>query len=231
MKRKFKELFMGLERAHGSYNISGERADGKKQGVAKTVRENVTVEKWEAHLAGKKGLGIIPINDDSCCRFGAIDVDQYDGLDLNKVTAKISKLKLPLWPCQSKSGGVHLYLFTKEWVPADILQGRLRDMAAALGFGGSEIFPKQTKILADRGDVGQWINMPYFGNERWCCITGDFIFKPYDFVERALATRLSLKELEDLKIKQPTTDFDDGPPCLQHLSTQGFPSGTRNNGL
>tara|TARA_B100000287_G_scaffold365834_1_gene360768 strand:+ start:32396 stop:33880 length:1485 start_codon:yes stop_codon:yes gene_type:complete len=226
MKKQFKELFMGLERAHGSYDISGERADGKKQGIAKTVREDVTETKWEMHLAGQKGLGIIPINDDSCCRFGAIDVDQYDGLDLKKINEKLKTLNLPLWPCQSKSGGVHMYLFTKEWVPADILQAKLRDMAAALGFGGSEIFPKQTQILADRGDVGQWINMPYFNTERWCNK-----LKPNEFVEKALAARLSLSELQDLKIKQPTSDFDDGPPCLQHLSTQGFPSGTRNNGL
>ena len=27
---KFKEIFMGLPRAHGSYVINGERADGKK---------------------------------------------------------------------------------------------------------------------------------------------------------------------------------------------------------
>ena len=46
---KFKELFMGLDRAHGSYEISGERADGKKQGRAKTVREDVTDDKWQSH--------------------------------------------------------------------------------------------------------------------------------------------------------------------------------------
>ena len=140
---KYKELFAGLDRAHGSYEINGERADGKKQGRAKTVREDVTLEKWEAHINGTHGIGIIPINDDSQCRFGAIDVDQYDGLDFAKINAKLEELKLPLWPCASKSGGVHLYLFTKEWVGADTLQARLRDMAAALGFGGSEIFPKQ----------------------------------------------------------------------------------------
>ena len=70
------KLFEGLPRAHGTYEIKGERADGKKQGKATTVREDVTLEKWQAHLDGKTGIGIIPINDDSSCKFGAIDVDQ-----------------------------------------------------------------------------------------------------------------------------------------------------------
>jgi len=223
---KFKEIFMGLPRAHGSYVINGERADGKKQGRATTIREDVTDEKWQAHLDGTMGLGIIPINDDSSCRFGAIDVDQYDGLDFGKINEKLADLKLPLWPCASKSGGVHLYLFTSEWVSADLMQRKLRDMAAALGFGGSEIFPKQTHILADRGDVGQWINMPYFGKERWCNN-----MDPDTFADAALKGRLTQKQLEKLEIKAPTQAFDDGPPCLQHLAGQGFPAGTRNNGL
>ncbi len=223
---QFKELFMGLDRAHGSYEISGERADGKKQGRAKTVREDVTDDKWESHIQGKMGLGIIPINDSSECRFGAIDIDEYEGLDIGAINGKLQQFKFPLWPCQSKSGGVHLYCFTSEWVGADTLQRKLRDMAAALGYGSSEIFPKQTQILAERGDVGQWINMPYFGKERWCNN-----MDPKDFVEQALKHRLTAKQLSDLKVKMPESDFDDGPPCLQHLSGQGFPAGTRNNGL
>lgn len=222
----FKELFMGLTRAHGSYVINDERADGKKQGRATTIREEVTDEKWTQHLNGVHGLGIIPINDDSSCRFGAIDVDQYDGLNFGKINQKIEDFKLPLWPCMSKSGGVHLYLFTSEWVSAELMQRKLRDMAAALGFGGSEIFPKQTHILADRGDVGQWINMPYFGKERWCNN-----MDPKTFATRALDARLTAKQLEEIVVEAPSTYFDDGPPCLQHLASQGFPAGTRNNGL
>lgn len=220
------KLFEGLPRAHGTYEIKGERADGKKQGKATTVREDVTLEKWQAHLDGKTGIGIIPINDDSSCKFGAIDVDQYDGLDIKVVNDKIKQYKLPLFPCMSKSGGVHLYIFTSEWVPADVMQNKLRDIAAALGFGGSEIFPKQAYILADRGDVGQWINMPYFGNERIC--NG---LSAEKFTAAALSNRLSLEDFNKLKIPQPKSDFEDGPPCLQHLSAQGFPQGTRNNGL
>jgi hypothetical protein len=222
----FMEIFEGLSRAHGTYAIKGSRQDNKLTGKATTVREPVTKELWQQHLEGKTGLGVIPINDDSLCKFGAIDIDTYDGsIDLPKINAAIEELKVPLFPCASKSGGIHLYLFTNEWVEAGLIQQKLKDLAAYMGYGGCEIFPKQTKILADRGDIGQWINMPYFGDTRWC--QG---MKPEAFIEKVMANRFTAKQLEDLVIKVKT-DFEDGPPCLQHLATKGFPQGTRNNGL
>ena len=35
-----------------------------------------------------------------------------------------------------------------------------------MGFSGCEIFPKQDQILADRGDVGNFINLPYFDSDK-----------------------------------------------------------------
>ena len=224
---KFMELFSGLNRAYGHYEIREQRDDGKKQGRAATIRKEVTPELWEKHLRGEESLGIIPINDSSECKFGAIDVDQYDGLDMKAIHEKIHRFKLPLFPCESKSGGVHLYLFTREWVPAGLMQRKLKDMAAVLGFGGSEIFPKQTMILAERGDIGQWINMPYFGKTRWWnrCDHDEF-------VNTVMPNRVSKSELEKFEIEHSNNGlFIDGPPCLEQLAIQGFPTGTRNDGL
>jgi|TARA_R110001592_G_scaffold13613_3_gene62280 hypothetical protein len=224
MNKEFYKLFEGLTRAHGEYTLNGKlRADGKKEGRATTVRQDVTLEKWEAHLTGKKGLGIIPINDKSMCKFGAIDIDVYKDLDYESILLKVKSFKLPLYACKSKSGGVHLYIFLNEWTSALIIQTKLKEFAAMLGFGGSEIFPKQTEILADRGDIGQWINMPYFGDQRWC--NG---LSPLEFLKQI--KKVNIEELDT--IAEPTGDtFSDGPPCLQHLAGQGFPAGTRNNGL
>ena len=150
MENRFSSLFAGLERAHGTYEIKDSRADGKLTGKAITVRENVTLQHWKDHLAGVKGLGIIPINDNSKVKFGAIDVDEYAELDLKELSKKLEDLKLPLIPCRSKSGGVHLYLFCKEWVSAQLVKTKLEELSAALGFGGCEVFPKQIQILAER---------------------------------------------------------------------------------
>jgi hypothetical protein len=71
-------------------------------------------------------------------------------------------MKLPFVVCRSKSGGAHLFLFLKEYYPAVDIRDYLGEMAAALGHSNCEIFPKQDQILVDRGDVGNFINLPYF---------------------------------------------------------------------
>ncbi len=106
-------------------------------------------------------MGIIPIRDDSTCVFGAIDIDVYADIDHVQIVAMLAKLGYPLVVCRSKSGGAHVYLFAAEPVPAAKMQAKLRDIAARLGHGTAEIFPKQIKIGGDR-DLGSWINMPYF---------------------------------------------------------------------
>ena len=42
------------------------------------------------------------------------------------------------------------------------MQSKLKQMAIILGYEGSEIFPKQTEILVDRGDTGNFLNLPYY---------------------------------------------------------------------
>ena len=78
-------------------------------------------------------------------------------------------MKLPLVPCMTKSGGVHLFLFTKEPIPAFKLQNKLEEIAASMGRTGDEIFPKQyewSKQQPQEKQTGNWLNMPYFsGND------------------------------------------------------------------
>jgi hypothetical protein len=40
------------------------------------------------------------------------------------------------------------------------MQSKLKEMAIILGYEGSEIFPKQTEILVERGDTGNFLNYP-----------------------------------------------------------------------
>ena len=233
MEDKFMSLFAGLDRAHGTYEIKDARADGKLTGNAVTVREKVTLDHWKKHLDGSKGLGIIPINDQSKVKFGVIDVDEYKGLDLKDLSKKLVEQHIPFVPCRSKSGGVHLYLFCKEWINAEAMQLKLKELAAGLGFGDAEIFPKQTKILADRGDIGQWINMPYFNSReslRYAIGKDGNALSPEEFLTYAEDLKVNLEELKKCHV-QVNTELEEGPPCLQLLTKQGFPEGTRNNGL
>jgi hypothetical protein len=56
-------------------------------------------------------------------------------------------------------------IWSRALTSAD-LQPKLVAIAALLGFAGSEVFPKQQKILVDRGDTGNFLNMPYFAGSR-----------------------------------------------------------------
>lgn len=230
---RFKAIFSGLEFAYGTYKIEKSRGDGKQTGKGVVVRQAPTDELWEKHLQGvEPSLGIIPIRSDNTCIWGCIDIDQYP-LDHKGLVEKVLKLKLPLVVCRSKSGGAHCFLFTKEPVPAGDMQDSLKTMAALLGEAGREIFPKQSEILVERGDTGNFLNLPYFA--------GDDGMR-YAFKEDGTAA--SLEEfyvLYDSYVQdglpsveppvQPDQPIKDGPPCLQALCGQGFPEGTRNNGL
>ena len=131
--KKFKQIFSGLDRAYGQY-IPGNLKNGKQGGNAFIKKSTVTDSLWSDHVEGKEpSLGIIPIRDDSTCSWGCIDVDTYP-LDHKKIIKNIQKLNLPLIVCRSKSGGAHLFLFTKEWITASLMRNTLMLWAGELGY-------------------------------------------------------------------------------------------------
>ena len=230
----FMEYFKGLDRAYGTYDLSrAKNENGKVIGKPKTVHKNVTLELWKDHLEGRNGIGIVPILDNSTCYFGAIDIDVYKGLNVKNIIKEIINLDLPLIPCRSKSGGLHCYLFVKEPVTAIQMKEKLSIFAAVLGFGESEIFPKQSEVLSERGDIGQWINMPYFNlnkGDRYAYNENGNKLSATDFIDKVEKVRLTKKEFIAFKVNILST-IEDGPPCLQYLITKGFAPGVRNDGL
>ena len=164
---KFKEIFEGNNSAYGMMKLTGKVTDkGKAVSEAFIKREKVTDNLWEDHIAGKDpALGVIPINENNECKWGCIDVDVYN-VDHLVLMRNIKGLGFPLVTFRSKSGGAHLFLFAKEFIPASLMQSKLKAMADALGYAGSEIFPKQTEILVERGDTGNFLNLPYHGGVR-----------------------------------------------------------------
>ena len=230
MAAAFMEVFTGMEQAYGTYAIGRNRKGAKQVGKAQTLREPLTKRQWELHLAGDQGLGVIPIREDNTVLWGCIDVDDYH-VDLPALARKIHDQKLPLIVCRTKSGGAHVFIFFKDPVAATDCQDALRDLASGLGFGGSEIFPKQTEVLLERGDLGNWLNMPYFGGDD----TNRFAIKPdgtqakaQEFLAAVGRVALSPSELEGVSYAKADDILPDGPPCLQALCAAGFPEGQRN---
>ena len=167
---RFLQLFEGYGKAHGQTAVLDRARHGKTQAKYQIVHEPLTVELVRDHLDGKLGVGSIPIDEQSKCSFGALDIDDYN-LDLPALLEKVKRFKLPLVMCRSKSGGAHLFLFLSEKIAAAEVRDRLAEFASVLGWGNCEIFPKQEEVRADRGDIGNFINLPYQNtvcpDQRW----------------------------------------------------------------
>ena len=237
LAKEFFDLFEGSDIAHGTFQVKGaDRADGKKQGQAKVLREPPTLELWQQHLSGETGLGIIPINSENNCKWGAIDVDTYT-VDHKDLISKLKKNKIPAVVGRSKSGGAHIWVFVDEFIPASDMQSSMADLASSLGFADSEIFPKQTAILVNRGDTGNFLNMPYQSGERTVRYAFDNegeTLSTKDFVEYARLCQITPSKFEKLDFqfqKTKKVKLEEGPPCLEHLCNQGFAEGSRNNAL
>jgi hypothetical protein len=117
------------------------------------------------------------------------------------------------------------------------MQSKLKAMSEALGYAGSEIFPKQTVIHVDKGDTGNFLNLPYHGGVRGLRYTFEAggnaasLESFYSIYDEWAQTR---EQIESIKIKGKVQDkeaFKDGPPCLNRLAEEGFGEGSRNNAL
>jgi hypothetical protein len=217
LHQRFAELFVGGDQAHGLWD--------ERRG-AKTDHGPATPEHYAEHLAGKLGLGLVPVRRDGTCRFAAIDID-INSIDHEELLRKVLARKLPLAVCRSKSGGAHLYLFAREpGQPAAQIIQTLKKWATLLGYPAAEVFPKQTKVT--KKNLGNWINLPYFGDAK----TSRYAVGPRG--------ALSLAEfLASVRPYDPALAIDESvdetssemPPCLQTLSQHGVPEGHRNQAL
>jgi|13_taG_2_1085334.scaffolds.fasta_scaffold00765_10 hypothetical protein len=222
--------FEGSRAAYGTTVVGRVGRNGKTESNSRVVHGQLDEEKIQAHIDGELGVGSIPINSENVCKFGALDIDTYD-LDLQALNRKVQAMKMPLILCRSKSGGAHLFLFLKDWEPAALIREYLTEMSIALGYSGCEIFPKQDKILAERGDVGNFINMPYYGGDITTRYAMDKDGEAVDFdkfFKMVNAKRVSAAELNEMKFGGQRKYFTDGPYCLEVMASQGKIQDNRN---
>lgn len=231
--RDIPDLFRGREDCHGAYGLLNNRTTdrGKKTGQAATRRQPVTPELWAAHLAGQQRLGIVPVLKNGTCWWFCLDVDHYqdEGL-LPLIAARIDELSLPLVMTRSKSGGAHLWCFLSEPMDANAA------IAVALSFKKRlalpeehvDIFPAQGKA----SDIGNWMNMPYFGAQcHGAGIDGLAEQTVDEFVHYANERIVHPSDI-GLARKQSATRVTGGkmPPCIAKFFDEGcIPEGGRNN--
>ena len=243
--KDFIKYFTGLKRNFGFCNINNGYKDpdtGKLKfnpGDYGWSGKLITEEDYTQHLNGTKSIGIQPCDDNGLARFGAIDIDPkvYKNLDIKFYLDTIQEKKLPLIPIKSKSGGLHLYVFTEELVKAKVVKDFLEQVLFLFKLPiTTEIFPKQTKLGTNTDDQkvnGNFINLPYFNkNERVALdpsgqeMTLDLFLK---VVGMNLMTSTKLKDISENIVKIELTggaeEFKDGPPCLEILSKEKMDDG------
>jgi len=230
LAERFMAAFEGFSAAHGQTQISDERRAGKQKAKSYIVRKPLTLDLIKSHIAGDWGVGSIPINEDNKCRFGALDIDQYP-LDLEALDKKLRNAGIPCIVCRSKSGGAHIFFFFKEWIGAGEFRDKASEISAVLGYGGCEIFPKQEQVLVERGDVGNFINLPYFDAEqtlRYALLEDGEAATLEQFLDLIEERKLDVSTFLTLELGGTSDQFKEWPPCLKHLLESGIPEGGRN---
>jgi len=239
MPKRLLKLFAGNPDVHGVYLPPKQKtpdARGKLKGRQWAESAPVTLELWQKHVKGEQGLGVYMLRRDGTVRFAAIDMDVYP-TQHKLIARRITDEKLPLVLCKSKSGGAHLYLFGKEDLPASLVRRRLEAWAARLNLyefvkrkeDKIEVFPKQDSLSGD-SDVGNYLNMPYFGDERQALNDDGKVLTLDQFITKANATATTVEALEKLGLDEGEA-LKDGPPCLQALVAAGPINAYRDNSL
>ena len=160
---KFKPFwFVGHNADYRTYEIH----------LIKEIHKN----EWSTPEDNQVDMGVIlppcDLNGDSetkgLVHWGAIDEDVYNKPEhLKRIVQQIYDEKLPLAPCYSKSGGLHIYMFCKKGMAedGDKIVNALKHYKKILKATAEEIFPKQTKPKWDdtkkRWSPGNGILVPY----------------------------------------------------------------------
>ena len=237
MDKRYIKYFDGYREAYGLADFEHEEAkidpeSGKKRPVYRWNFEPLTEEIYNSHVEGKISIGIQPCNTDKEARLGVIDIDPKDYADFDKkfFIDKIQEFDLPLIPVESKSGGLHLWIFIDEFMSAKDIVSFLTNLLPLFKLKpNTEIFQKQTELTRDEstGKIGpgQFINLPYYGGERKGLNVDGTSFTLDNFLQLIEANTVSKNDLQqitegiDKKIYEGVNgDFIDGPPCMAVLS-------------
>jgi hypothetical protein len=229
--KQFASLFQGNPYFRAVVRVSDERNNGKMKSTVTTVSEPVNEGHYRRHLEGEERYGCVLLQMDQTVTFGAIDLDVYgDAAYITSILQWVEHFRLPLIPCRTKSGGLHLYLFLAEPTPAKEVREILHAISAEIGCANykgkdAEIFPKENTVNFVEGGTGSNITLPYFNAGDADCATYMMNFKMEPmtldvFLLYASEKRTTVPVVTRLlkARKEDVGDFLKGaPPCLQSV--------------
>ena len=164
MVEEFVKLFTGLTDNFGKADMSKAKFDTERNKIKPEYMwtgHPITSTPYQEHLDGKISIGIQPCRRQGKVSFGCIDIDptNYKDFKISTLLFLIEKHKLPVVPCRSKSGGLHIYIFLKEEISAQAMRDSLLTLLLPLELKRTtELYPKQVELIDTQG---QFINLPY----------------------------------------------------------------------
>lgn len=200
------------------YAESGTDTRGKQKAGYQIFRQPLPDALFLSHFAGKQAISVQPILETgNTCQWGAIDIDIYgDPKLVDRVRATANLFGLTCYIEQSKSLGVHVYIFLDRPTLVKPFRKALQKLAIWLGHPKAEIRPVQDEINFAAGDLGTFMALPGFGIG----------------IERAkeqfAACTMTLEDFDKLTFEG---DFSDGPACLFPLQRLGEANGFSNRNL
>jgi len=206
--KDFKHLFYAIK-GYKAVPTTRIKESGKVEYNYSAISNNLVEHDYLNHLEKIEGLTPSPIYETNLCCWGAIDVDVYNWDEDKKITLLKKAIALGLVPANSKSGGIHLWCFSKIDVLAKHMRNYLCWARDELVLDPkTEIFPKQIEVTTDedgKEKYGNGITIPYrayyMDPDNSPCglnVYRDKIFKlpPYQFIKVVESKVKSLHDFE-----------------------------------
>lgn len=133
------------------------------------------------HLTGETPIGVYPLRHDSVdgwiVRFGVVDLDiqapgkhrwdyetQHEAYDAAwNLDRTLKQLNIRAWRERTKSGGMHVWAFAADWVPAQHMRNALLVACQVAGIPPSEVNPKSDGGGHEPDFMSNYIRLPYPG--------------------------------------------------------------------
>ena len=226
MNKQLAELFAGNNTSYIQATLTGSKDDrGKRKADYLTIHKPLTEEIWKDHIDGKVVIGLKPEREDKAI-WGCIDIDpkNYQDYSSKKYVDIITKAKLPLVPVLSKSGGLHLFLFLKDWANVDDIK-KVLNKWNTLYFLSNEVFP-----------MNKAVGMPYTNAElttEYAIAENGMGINLQSFIVLANKKKMNIQELNNFETPtyEPEAQWANYPPCVQKLIQEKWSGNNRNNFL
>jgi hypothetical protein len=194
-----------------SLHCGREDAVGTEEGGCLRINESEFNAKIAAHLLGGDPTGVYPMVKnpfgDWVVHFGVVDFDEGEeeslvhALNLQTV---LDMLNITAWVERSRSKGYHVWVYSREWVPATVMRFGLLGATQVAKAPVKEINPKQTSL--GEGKIGNYIRLPYPGHlgdscvpdRRVVIVDGSEILPLEEFVFAAHEARCTRTDIERL---------------------------------